>query len=279
MAKITVLQEKMVPKNKRRGSEDGILVDKHCCAVLDGVSSGVSPTSGSSQVDTQTPGQFAMENGKKALVTACRLAKEPGDIVPHLTTSLAKALETHAVQGTPAYTFVAYVPKFNKIIRVGDCTYLLDGKGKNDGLAVDRFKTNIRVRDLNEMIAQGFAYDALLQEDPTQPRMDFWTKGWQYQYANSDHPKYGYSVINGHRVPETKVEYFEVSNETRVMLLASDGCPADLLVGDDLESSYRLLLAELKKDPLCIGQYPGVRPVYAGYEIPDDFSAIRLRLL
>jgi hypothetical protein len=278
MTKVTVLQQKMVPKNKRRGSEDGILVDEHCYAVIDGVSSGVSPTSGSSQVDTQTPGQFAMENGKKALVKACKLAEKPADIVPYLTTELARALETHPVQGTPAYTFVAFVPKFNKIVRVGDCTYLLDGKGKNEGLAVDSFKTKIRVRDLNEMLAQGFAYDALLQEDPTQPRMDFWTKGWQYQYANNDHPQFGYSVINGHKVPDCKVEYFDVPNDTEVILLASDGCPADLLVTDDLESSYRNLLAVLKEDPLCIRKYPGVRPVYAGYEIPDDFSAIRLRI-
>lgn len=278
MSNVTVLQEKMVPKNKRRGSEDGTLFDEDCYAVLDGVSSGVSPTSGSSQVDSQTPGQFAMKNGKKALVAACRLAKTPDDIVHYLTESLAKALDIHFIKGTPAYTFVAFVPKFNMIVRVGDCTYLLDGKGKNEGLAVDRFKTNIRVRDLKEMISQGFTHDTLLQEDPTQGRMDFWTKGWQYQFANSDNPEYGYGVINGHKVPNTRVEYFDVPHGTSEILLASDGCPADLLVDNDLESAYEQLLEALKEDPLCIGKYPGVRPVYSGYEIPDDFTAVRLKL-
>ncbi len=125
----------------KRPSEDGSLIDPECFAVLDGVSSGDSQD----KIEGLTPGQFAVQIGIEALKEATRL-ENPQDIVPLVSRRLKEALDRYTLTTSPSFVFAAFFPKHNLIIRVGDCSYLVDGVGHNPGLGIDRLKAKDRSR-------------------------------------------------------------------------------------------------------------------------------------
>jgi hypothetical protein len=262
----------------RRPSEDGILTDPDCVAVLDGVSSGDS----TEKIEGLTPGQFAVQIGIEALKEAAKLS-DPKEVVPLVTRRLREALAPYTLTTTPSFVFTAFFPRFGEngmIIRVADCSYLIDGTGNNPGLAIDRLKSKDRARRLREEIEQGADVEALLADDPTRPRMRALTKEIQPRLANAPlsgndtvFDKYRYPVVNGTDVPEDLVEYIEVPKGASSIILATDGYPPQSLKPSLAETEAAL--KEIRdRDKLAIGDMLSTRGVMP--ENIDDRSYIRI---
>ncbi|MBL8158133.1 hypothetical protein JNK62_01200 [bacterium] len=262
----------------RRPSEDGTLTDPECIAALDGVSSGDS----TEKIEGLTPGQFAVQVGMEALKDAAKLS-DPKEVVPFVSRRLREALGPYTLTTTPSFVFAAFFPNFGEngmIIRVADCSYLIDGVGDNPGLAIDRLKSKDRARRLREEIEQGADVDALLANDPTRPRMRALTKDIQPRLANAPlsgndtiFDTYRYPVMNGHDVPEDLVEYIEVPKGASSIILATDGYPPQSLKPSLAETEAAL--KEIRdRDKLAIGDMLSTRGVMP--ENIDDRSYIRI---
>lgn len=262
----------------RRPSEDGILTDSDCVAVLDGVSSGDS----TEKIEGLTPGQFAVQIGIEALKEAAKLS-DPKEVVPLVIRRLREALAPYKLTTTPSFVFAAFFPHFGEngmIIRVADCSYLIDGEGNNPGLAIDRLKSKDRARRLREEIEQGADIDALLADDPTRPRMRSLTKGIQPRLANAPlsgndtvFDKYRYPVMNGNEVPDDLVEYIVVPEGASSIILATDGYPPQSLKST-LEETEAALKEIRDRDRLAIGEMLSTRGVMP--ENIDDRSYVRI---
>jgi hypothetical protein len=264
----------LVPK-KSSGTEDGLHIGRWF-AVLDGVSTGVVPKGG--VLGTKTPGQYARDVGLASIAQAEKRGMRSADIVPFLSEELRMAVE-EKWRGTeiigPAFTFALFIPEEHLIVRVGDCPYLIDGKGNNPGLAFDAHKAEIRKGIIEKRLEGGSTEEALLKEDPTAQLMDYLTQNEQPQYRNKDHPRFGYGVVNGEHVPSSVIEFIAVPENAERVVLTTDGYP-DFIIRGTAEETHREHLALLERDPLCYKEWVAVRGVYPGFTIPDDCSGLWL---
>lgn len=268
-----VVEQVNVARNEAvRPSEDAILVDDSCYAVLDGVSSGDS----TERIDGLTPGQFAVQVGMRALKEAAEFENKE-DIVPHVTKRLRESLHGRELTSSPSFVFVAFFPKHNCLIRVGDCSYLDNGVGNNLGLAFDRLKAKDRAQAITQMLAQGALPEKLLAADPTRPRMRMLSNTIQKRLANAPDSgrstifdRYRYGVINGTDVPADLVEYIPVDGP---LVLATDGySPAALrMTLEETEKENQRMIAE---DPLAIGPMLSTRGIQP--ETIDDRAYLRV---
>ncbi len=267
-------------KNNIRGTEDGILVarvrNRSCFGLFDGVST----FSTGVLYEGMTAGQLAMNDGKRALAEALLYDYDFGQMVAHLSESLAhtvhkaKSVMGDAI-GKPGYVFVAYFPERRKILRVGDPCYYINGEGHNPEMKCDIAKARARRIMLRRAIASGMTVAELLANDPTRPKMDELTNGWQQNFANSDDDEYGYGVINGTEVHSSLIEVIDVPPGARQIALTSDGIP-EFVFAKDQATTHSELIALRMRDPLCYQEWLGVVGLLPKNEYVDDATGIWL---
>lgn len=254
-------------KTRGEDSEDSYLITDNCILLFDGVS-----TPGHRTIrDDLTPAEFAVQTVREAVAQKPDLMAE--ELVPFITKTLRDALPAYKLPGTPSFVFVAFFPKENRIVRVGDCSYLIDGVGYNPGLNVDRAKATSRKRTHEKNIRDGATEDQLLGREMfsnLEPKRRMSSlRNWQVGYANNpDALDYGYGVIDGRDVPERFVEYVSVPAGTKSVVLASDGYPPSVL-RDSLAETETALRALERHDPLGIKEAPSTRP-YARLSESDN---------
>lgn len=227
------------PKPGRDFSEDRVLVDERVYAVLDGVSTGSSPE----RIEHQTLGRFAALIGTEALKDAARECARIEDVVPFVSRRLIEALRPYHGQYTesPSFVFVAFFPKWNTILRVGDAQYKIVGKsglleGENPGHAVDHDKEVVRQALLKKAEERGLSKEEAFQDSSIRRRMTRLTKEWQPQFRNNPaEGRRGYGVISGE--PVHHIEYIPVPADARAVILASDGYYDEALRGDLTETN------------------------------------------
>ncbi len=268
----SLVETTITAKDRIKGSEDTIITTDECYAVLDGVSS--LPEH---RIDGMTPGQFAIGIGARALQEAASFP-DPKDIVPHVTRRLAEAFAGTEINGYPSFVFAAFFPKHNLIIRVGDCSYLIDGGGNNPGLKMDHAKAVLRKRVVEKRLSEGASVEEVLEENPGRERVTHLAQHWQKHYANHpDAQDFGYGVMNGQSIPEYLIEYIPVPATAKSVVLASDGYPPQTLRPNLRETEQALQEAQ-DKDPLGLAG-PDIRilkPMQEGQTATDDRSYLRL---
>ncbi len=241
-------------KDTQKGNEDGYFISDNCIAVFDGVSS-VDPTW---RINGLTPGQFAVKVAHDVLQEHSSV--EPEEITALFTKHLKEALAGHQFDGRPSLVFVAYFPKRGELVRVGDCSYLIDGQGHNPGLAVDKARAIVRKRGLEKELAEGVSTEELRANDPMREKMSGF-RAWQEHFSNNPQAiDFGYGVIDGTDVPGSFIERIAVPPSVRSIILASDGYPTQVLRGSlvETEAALQKLQAE---DPLGITQEISIRPL------------------
>ncbi|BAY28243.1 hypothetical protein NIES2107_00670 [Nostoc carneum NIES-2107] len=252
--------------------DDRLVVTKDFVAVLDGA----TDASGASY-DRLSPGRFVAEIGAQALES---LAAEASAIeaIEQLTQALKEALarvqsETVPIFA-PCFAIILFSNARRELWRVGDCQYLLDGKGHNPFSKVDEVTTKLRSLMVHSYLAQGKTIDELLQNDPSQ---NFLVSIYRLQASlcNSPAEPFGYGVINGDKVPEKYIEVIQIPEEVKSVVLASDGYP-DLR--KTLTESEAILSEMIAKDPLFYDIYLGHRGLSPGRESFDDRTYVRLEL-
>ncbi len=257
-------------RDEVRGTEDAFLVTEHCVAVLDGVSTPKNPKS----VDGETPAQFAIRIAIDALRSATDLKAE--DAAVFLTERLREAVAQTEVPGNPSFVCVLFFPKQNRIVRIGDCSYLLDGVGYNPGIPPDVRRAAIRKHAIERARADGVSDEELVEHDPVSARAQE-LREWQNQYANNpDAPEWGYAVVDGRDIPEQYVEHISVPVEAKSIVLASDGYPPSTLRNSLQETETALQTVE-RTDPLGIAE----RSIHAmkpkkGHAAADDRTYLRV---
>lgn len=265
-------------KDEERGSEDGCLISAQCIAVLDGVSSGKSKE----RIGNLTLGQFAVKAGIEALEKVN--FNNPNEIVPFVTKEVATALNGETIAGRPSFVFAAFFPKHNCIIRVGDCLYLIDSKGYNPGLAVDRAKAVVRKRALQRLLTSEMSpsEEEIIKSEyareppPFRERATALTKNWQQaHFPNNPDPVFGYGVIDGSDVPPSKVEYIAVPPDAQEIILATDGYPPEALAST-LKETEANLQKLLQEDPLGLRLWSTTRSAKPGAPSFDDRLYLRL---
>ncbi len=258
-------------RDEVRGSEDAYLITDHCVAVFDGVSTPGNPKG----PDGRTPGQRAVEIAVASLKHASDIMAE--DAVALMSEHLRTAILEERLQGSPSFVFAAFFPKQNRIVRVGDAMYLVDGEGNNPGMNADRAKAIIRKRVIGRRLRDGESEDAIFTNDPSRERLRD-LRDWQSHFANNPNASdFGYGVVNGSRVPEKFIEYVSVPAHTQSVVLATDGYPASVL-RESLSDTERLLVDLQLRDRLGIGEEPSVRALKPenGHGATDDRTYIKI---
>ncbi|OUL20805.1 hypothetical protein [Nostoc sp. 106C] len=252
--------------------DDRLVVNQDFVAVLDGA----TDSSGASY-DGLSPGRFVAEIGAQALES---LAPDSNatEAIEHLTQAVRKSLLKVKSDKTPifapCFAIILFSNTRREIWRVGDCQYLLDGKGHNPLSKVDEVTTQLRSLIVHSYLAQGKTITELLQNDPSQ---NFLVSIYSLQSAlcNSPTEPFGYGVINGERVPEKYIEVVKIPEQVKSVILASDGYP-DLRT--TLKESETILREIIAKDPLFYDLYLGQRGLAPGRESFDDRTYVRLEL-
>ncbi|BAY10093.1 protein phosphatase 2C domain-containing protein [Calothrix sp. NIES-2098] len=252
--------------------DDRLVINQHFVAVLDGA----TDASGASY-DGLSPGRFVAEIGAQAIES---LAPDSNatQAIEQLTQAVKEALLKVQSDQIPIFAPCFAIALFSntrrEIWRVGDCQYLLDGKGHNPNSKVDEVTTKLRSLIVHSYLAQGKTITDLIQNDPSQ---NFLVSIYKLQAAlcNSSAEPFGYGVINGDRVPEKYIEVIKIPEQVKSVVLASDGYP-DLRI--TLAESEEILSELIAKDPLFYDLYLGQRGLAPGRESFDDRTYVRLEL-
>jgi hypothetical protein len=270
-----IVEESVLPKDPQRGSEDGIYKSDWCTVVGDSHSNHADK-----EIDDATPGQYALG----AFFASLRELEKAKDVtwknlVPRLA-GLVRPWVDRVYPGRknrPGVVFDGHFPRLGEhgmLIRVGDCQQLVDGKGYNPGLRIERFNAKVRCVVVHECLKRGRSITELRTDDPSRPLMKKLIAR-QSQYRNTGNRKFGFGVINGEHVPIRCIEYTMLTGEEQEIILASDGYPPQALARTLAETEANLAKI-LKEDPLCIYQWPSVRGLKPGADRTDDCTYIRL---
>jgi hypothetical protein len=270
-----IVEESVLPKDPRQGPEDAIYKTDWCIGVLDAHSNGATK-----QIDDATAGQYAFGAGLASL----RTLEESGDVtwkdlVPRLAGEVRKWIfpEFPKRKHRPGFVFAGFFEQFGEhgmIVRVGDCQFLIDGKGKNPCLAIERYNAEVRYWLLQEELKSGKTVDELRRDDPARPCIDTLIRK-QSVYRNTGDRLFGFGVINGEEVPMRCIEFIPLTGDEHEIILASDGYPQQALARSlaETEANLAKILAE---DPLCINLWPSVRGLKPGADRTDDCTYVRL---
>lgn len=200
-------------------------------------------------------------------------ALAPGQIIGKLTARLRSLRGELTAAGygspSPAANIVLLSRARREIVRVGDCSFAIDGQAYNsppkafEQLLID-VRRLILVAGLNaeHPISQ-------LNHDIEQANRTLYK--YQELCQNSSH-RFSFGVIDGNYVRPEDIEVTPLGLGDHEIVLTSDGYPIVLPTLKDTE----LALAEiLKRDPLLIDEYPQIRARNEGGSF-DDRSFIRL---
>jgi hypothetical protein len=272
-----IVERSVLPKDLTQGPEDAIYESESdwCTIVIDTHSNRCKK-----KIDDATAGQYVAAASLaelRALEEADNVTYK--DFVPRFSKGVGRWVDL-AFPGRddrPGLVFAGLFPTFGEcgmIIRVGDCQYLIDGEGRNRGLAIERKNAEVRGLLLRDALKRGSSIEDLQADDPTCARMSELIRD-QAKYRNTRHEMFGFGVINGEEVPTCWIECIPVPTDAREIILASDGYPEEAL-SSSLEETERKLKEILAEDPLCIHRWPSVRGLKPGFDRTDDCTYIRL---
>lgn len=266
-----IIQQRVLPRNPSQGPEDAICESEWCIAVIDGHSN-CCPN----PIDSRTSGQYLVQAGCVAL-NEMSPDTRPDEVVPALSRAIEPIGRRFAPDSRerPGFVFEMLLTKYDTIVRVGDCQYLIDGRGINHGMEAERLNARLRCLKLRRLLAEGFSRESLCSEDPTRPFIKKRIAQWQKRFRNADDPRFGFGVINGAEVPERFREIIPLTGSEKSIIFSSDGYP-EWVLADSLEETEERLQELLRNDPLCIERWPSVRGLAPGADRTDDCTYVRM---
>lgn len=224
-----VMEKFTSPKNPNIGVEDGLYIGKNLALVCDGVTSQTTE-----KIRGLSPGQFAVRAAIAGLQKPLGASITSRELIGYLTHEVRLAIERAGAQGEkigghPSFVFAAFFPKEHCIVRIRDCSYLIDGKGENPG-----FPADIRKKEMQKRIERSKGLEE--GDEATKQQL----REWQWKHRNSESPsKFSYAVVDGTPIPEHLIEYIDVPQNAKEVVLASDGYPAETLAMTLAETNHR----------------------------------------
>lgn len=270
MCDIKVLESFKKGKKDDKTCEDMLFISKDFIAVIDGVTS-----KSDFRYKDQTSGKIA------AQLVSETLKLLPADADVKLFVDRANEAINHFYEAVEfpydrdqvglQAACVVYSAHFNEIWLIGDCQAAVDGKTYLNPKKSDEILAAFRCLVLQILKDEGEQREETTQKDEARGMILPWILR-STRYANDDTTEYGYSVLNGHPVPDQLIKKITLDTGSHEVILTSDGYP---VIERNLEESEKTLSRLLKEDPACCIQIHSTKGMGEGQESFDDRTFVR----
>jgi|BioPla2DNA2_1021312.scaffolds.fasta_scaffold08240_4 hypothetical protein len=274
-----IIEQLCIGKSPNLESEDGLFINEHFAAVIDGCSS-KKPLSG----QTRTNGVIA-----KNLLLECLRNLDPrasrDEAFHALNDSIRTWYTTHdlleAAKGDAEKRPSAYIAMVSSARRevwiLGDCQALVDGVHYTKTKAIDSLMELNRAMLIEEALIQGRSHEYLLHHpEIIQDRLaEFMAHQASFQNRMVGTSMFGYPALDGFFDHYESIIVVELGSGSKEIVLASDGYPC---LHPTLEESEVKLRQVLQKDPLLYTEYRATKGLNPAYSSFDDRSYLRIRI-
>ena len=268
--------------------EDGLVVTNDFVGVVDGATSVTGRRWTKEQI---TGGQWASRiliNGIKNLPPkSCAR-----NLIDELTGCIQAAyrsednvfeLMERQPEERAAASLILYSKYLNKLVCVGDCQAALIGRSGKIFHVIQPMKHNDEVMSqarsmfLQLELARGSTVEQLRGgNDIGREFIEPLRKGQRlFQNNPKAHPLYQYWVLDGFPVSDYGIEVHDVPQQTREIILASDGYP---MLYSTLQETESALKSVIEYDPLLIDLCRGTKGVALDAESFDDRTYLRIEV-
>jgi hypothetical protein len=231
----------------------------------------------------QTSGQICARIVAAVLSEESSLALSAREVVNEMTRRVQAFYQEHdllaTVQQSPenrlTASFVAYHPLHREIWMVGDCQCLIDDRLIVNKKLVDEVNSAARALFLASELALGCTVEELRERDSGREYILPLLKRQMVFQNNPAAGKFWFPVIDGFPVPDEGIRVIPLPQETRSLVLASDGYP---FLKPTLAASEQALYALLDADPLLFQEYQATKGMAEGMVSFDDRAYIRIGL-
>jgi glycerophosphoryl diester phosphodiesterase len=169
-----------------------------------------------------------------------------------------------------AASVIIYSRHHSEIWQFGDCHCLIDNTYYESNKHIDYITSSARSLIIGSLLAKGHTVEELLEQDLSrefiQPLLDN-QRG--YQNLKSSDSEYAYVCFDGFDIPIKDVPTIKIPEETKHIVLASDGYPK---LFNTLKDSENYLQYLKKEDPLCYRTYPSTKGFANNLNSFDDRS-------
>lgn len=258
--------------------EDGIFVNEHFAAVVDGATS---------KSDLLWDGQSSGQMAKDLIISA--LSTTPFNVTPkdmmislneafkkyYIEKNLFEKMRDNPIDRFTAGGLVIYSNHKHEIWFVGDCKAMIDGKSISNDKFVDELFNELRAFYLESEILEGKTTEELLEHDTGREIIQpFIKRQTKFQNLKLDN-KFIFSVIDGFFNGSSSIKTVPVPDDTKEIVLASDGYPQ---LHPTLSKSEENLKTILAQDPLLFRKFKSTKGLESGNNSFDDRAYVRLAL-
>lgn len=271
--RIKILESVRIGKMNEELCEDELFLSEHYIAVIDGVTS-----KSDFLYEGKTTGKLAAEIIFRVL-NNLHGKEDIEEIIEQVNQEFAlfyeKTLfhESRREKGLQA-TCVIYSSYRRKIWMIGDCQAVVDGK-----IHLNPKKSDTVLSQMRSLVLHTLKMEA--SNEPTETNLEEHDVArdlilpWILRvtvYANQENTEYGYSVMNGERIPSSLIKTISLDEQEHEIILTSDGYPE---VCKTLEESEACLQKLLEQDPGCYKKYLSTKGLKKGQNSFDDRTYIR----
>lgn len=271
---ITIIEQKTEGKVSPEVCEDGIEVNAHFVAVIDG-----STSKARFRINPD------MTNGRYCMLLIKKYISEmPQDInfdsfckgVTGYVRNEYKAsdcdfslLERHPEERMAASVAV-YSDYYKQVWMIGDCQCLANGRLYENPKPYEERLAAKRAEYLKHALENELSIEEVQISDPGRASIINELR------ATCKEQNVLFSVVDGFDIPREKTKVIDIDDSTSKIVLASDGYP---FLKDTLEESENALAALLYDDPLCIDKFKATKGWMSGNSSFDDRSYVSFSII
>lgn len=265
-----IIEQRVTGKAGQELCEDGIAVNEHFIAVIDG-----STSKTERQIINDMP------NGKacmKAVIDYINSIPYDTDLDEFCIGATAYIKNIYDKAGIDAQTLkdepeqrmaasaIVYSRHFRQIWMVGDCQCLINGKLHTNPKPKEKFVAAKRAEAIRKALADGVTEEEIRKDDIGRKAI-----GQELKMACKQQ-NITYAVIDGFCIPMEKIVTIQLKYSHNEIVLASDGYP---ILESTLDKSEEQLHRLIIEDPLCISENLATKGLTNGRTSFDDRSYIR----
>ena len=167
---------------------------------------------------------------------------------------------------------VVYSNYHREIWLIGDCQVSVDGQIYVNPKQSDNVLTDMRSLILHILELEGNQNYSL---DEAQQMAREIIEPWILKsnvFANKEGTEFGYSVVNGNKIPESLIKIIPLDANAHEVIMTSDGYPR---IERNLQESEEYLKKILELDKACYTLYKSTKGLKHGFKSYDDRTYIR----
>src|SRR5690625_2647122 len=223
---LELIERKVVSKTPDMDlCEDNYCINDHYVCVIDGATN----TSGI-KFDGRAPGKIISDIIKQ---TVLKLKPNMGikEIIAEINNTLIQYYKEKDIykfilenpDSCPTASFVLYSHSRREVWMVGDCKCLIDGDLYTNEKKVDKVIAEVRALYLEGEIRKGKTVEELLESDSSLAVVKPFKQIQYYLQNTASESEYSYVAINGFNFNLNRIKTIKVSEQTKEIILASDG--------------------------------------------------------